>query len=132
MSFFGKEYKYESEENFGDFLKAVGLPDEEIAKFLQFKPVSKIEQDGDEYVYTTVSPAGTKVTKFKSGVEFEDVIKEGFPIKTTYTVDGNKVTQEINTEKGNATFVREFSDDALVVTITADKWDGTAKRFYKA
>ncbi|MBN4658833.1 hypothetical protein H4F31_24115, partial [Escherichia coli] len=132
MSFYGKEYKYESEENFGDFLKAVGLPEEEVQKFLQFKPTAKIEKNGDEYSYTSISPAGTKVTKFKSGVEFEDTIKEGFTVKTTYTVNGNKVTQVINSDKGTATFDREFSDDALVVTITASAWGGTAKRFYKA
>ena len=33
---------------------------------------------------------------------------------------------------GVATFKREYNGDDLVVTVTLDKWDGAAKRYYKA
>ncbi|CAB3222165.1 unnamed protein product [Arctia plantaginis] len=130
MSFFGKTYVYEGHEKFDEFLKSAGLTDEEVAKYLQAKPTSKVEKDGDSYVYTTVSPGGPKVVKFQSGVEFDDTLRGG-PIKTVYTVDGNKITQVIKSDKGTGTFVREYSDDKLVVTITSSTWDGTAKTFYK-
>ncbi|CAH1640971.1 unnamed protein product [Spodoptera littoralis] len=53
-------------------------------------------------------------------------------IKTTYTVDGNVVTQNITAPQGTAVFKREYNGDELVVVITGDKFDGVAKRYYKA
>ncbi|PZC73093.1 fatty acid-binding protein 2 [Helicoverpa armigera] len=133
MAFLNKNYSFVKQENFDGFLKAVGIPDDKIAKLVNFAPDQKIVQDGDSYVIHTAGPEGPKQVKFKSGVEFDDVIGiEKTPIKTTYTLDGNTLTQKITADKGSAVFKREFVGDELIVTITTDKWDGVAKRWYKS
>ncbi|KAF9787662.1 hypothetical protein SFRURICE_017373 [Spodoptera frugiperda] len=125
MSFLNKNFKFVKQENFDGFLRAVGLPEEKIAQILKYSPDQKLVQDGDSYTYITNGPEGVKEIKFKSGVEFED-------IKTTYTVDGNVVTQNISAPQGTAVFKREYNGDELTVVITGDKFDGVAKRYYKA
>ncbi|CAH0595091.1 unnamed protein product [Chrysodeixis includens] len=133
MSFLGKNYSFVSHENFDGFLKAVGVPDDKVQLLLQSKPSQKLVQNGDSYTYINNTETGPKETTFKSGVEFDDTIGvDNTPIKSKYVVDGNKVTQTIVTDKGTATFVREYNGDDLVVTITSSLWDGVAKRIYKA
>ncbi|KAF9787663.1 hypothetical protein SFRURICE_017374 [Spodoptera frugiperda] len=133
MAFLGKTYKFVSQENFDAFLKVVGVPDEKIPAILKFAPDFKLSKDGDTYIYSTVRSSGPTEVKFQSGVEFDDVIGEDkTPVKSTYTVDGNTVTQVIKSDRGSASFKREFNGDDLLLTITVDKWDGQAKRFYKA
>ncbi|CAH0696583.1 unnamed protein product [Spodoptera exigua] len=133
MAFLGKTYKFVGQENFDAFLKVVGVPDEKIPDVLKFAPDFKLTKDGDTYTYASVRSSGPTEVKFKSGVEFDDVIGEDkTPVKSTYTVDGNTVTQVIKSEKGSATFKREFNGDDLVLTMKIEKWDGEAKRFYKA
>ncbi|KAM3963901.1 fatty acid-binding protein 1-like [Aphomia sociella] len=76
MSFLGKEYKLEKEENFDGFLASIdGISAEDRAKFAHYKPTQKLEKDGDSYKYTTVSPRRPKLSpsnpvwklKMKSG-----------------------------------------------------------------
>ncbi|KAJ0173161.1 hypothetical protein K1T71_011337 [Dendrolimus kikuchii] len=53
--------------------------------------------------------------------------------KTTVIVDGNTVTQVSKFPDGKIlTFKGEYSGDDLVITLTNSKWDGVAKRYYKA
>ncbi|XP_026728033.1 fatty acid-binding protein 2-like [Trichoplusia ni] len=133
MSFLGKTYTFVSHENFDGFLKAVGVPEDKIPIFLKSKPSQRLEKNGDSYTYYTNSESGPKETTFKSGVEFDDTIGvDNTPIKSKYVVEGNKVTQTIVTDKGTASFVREYNGDDLNVTITSSLWDGVAKRVYKA
>ncbi|XP_013184127.2 fatty acid-binding protein 1 [Amyelois transitella] len=132
MAFLGKEYKQVKDENFEAFLKAVGVPDAEVAKLAQYKPTSKLEKEGDTYVYTTTTPTKTKVVKFTPGVEQDEEIREGLVVKSTYTIDGNVLTQVIKHDDKVSTFKREFNGDQLVVTITANFWDGVCHRYYKA
>ncbi|KAH9637768.1 hypothetical protein HF086_007797 [Spodoptera exigua] len=120
MAFLNKNYKFVSQENFDAFLKASGVPDDKIEKTLKYTPDQKIVKDGDTYTYIVSGALGTKEIKFKSGV------------KSTIVVDGNTVTQTAKGAAGVATFKREYNGDDLVVTVTLDKWDGAAKRYYKA
>ncbi|KAJ8712732.1 hypothetical protein PYW08_008036 [Mythimna loreyi] len=133
MSFLGKNYTFVKQENFDGFLRSAGVAEEKIEATAKFAPDQKLVKDGDTYTYITATPEGPSERKFKSGEEFDDVIgSDKTPIKSTYVVDGNTVTQTIVSPAGTATFKREYSGDELVVTITSDKWDGVAKRFYKA
>ncbi|KAJ8711069.1 hypothetical protein PYW07_008311 [Mythimna separata] len=133
MSYLNKTYSFVKQENFDGFLRAVGLPEDKIEQVLKFSPDQKLTKDGDTYTYHTHGFEGPKEVKFQSGVEFDDVIgADKTPIKTTYVVDGNTVTQTITAAQGNATFKREYIDDDLIVTITGNKFDGVSKRYYKA
>ncbi|CAH0595094.1 unnamed protein product [Chrysodeixis includens] len=132
MSFFGKEYKFVSQENFEEFVNSLGLTPEQSQGFLNYKPSQKYEKDGDSFVYTSSTAGGQTQNKFQSGVEFEES-NAGRKCKTVYTVDGDTVTQVQKYEDGTTfTFVRQFSGDDMTVTVTSSKWDGVARRFYKA
>lgn len=48
---------------------------------LEYKPSFKITKDGDTYTLTTTTPEKTKETKFKSGVEFDEMIREKIPVR---------------------------------------------------
>ncbi|XP_059052090.1 fatty acid-binding protein 1-like [Achroia grisella] len=133
MAFLGKQYKYESEENFEAFLNAIDIPAEDKAKAALYRPTQLLEKDGDTYKYTTIIPQRTKTVTFQSGVEFDYEIKEGITIKSLFTVDGNTVTQVFTDPKGrSATFKREYNGDKLKVTVTTSVWDGVAYRYYSA
>ncbi|XP_075984148.1 uncharacterized protein LOC142981893 [Anticarsia gemmatalis] len=133
MSFLGKEYHFVKQENFEDFLRFIRVPEDKFAAILSFTPASKFVKDGDTYTYHTKHPDGPKAVSFKSGVQFDDVIgPQKMAIKNTYVVDGDTVTQTMVSEKGKGVFKREYSGDEMVLTITAEGWDGAAKRYYKA
>ncbi|XP_022831896.1 fatty acid-binding protein 2-like [Spodoptera litura] len=133
MAFLNKTYKFVSQENFDAFLKASGVPADKIEKTLSYTPDQKIVKDGDTYNYIVSGALGTKEVKFKSGVEFDDKLgTEQTPVKSTIVVDGNTVIQTAKGATGVATFKREYNGDDLVVTVTLDNWDGSAKRYYKA
>ncbi|KAL0818369.1 hypothetical protein ABMA28_008846 [Loxostege sticticalis] len=132
MAYLGKEFKVVKEENYDEFIKSLQLPEEDTAKYIAYKPTTKLEKDGDTYKSTATTPAGAKVTTFKSGVEFEEEVRPGLTIKSKYTVDGDTITQEITRDGKTATFKREYKDNELTVTITANFWDGKAVRYYKA
>ena len=51
-----------------------GVPQERVDQLIKFGPPQKLVKDGDSYTYITVTPEGPQETKFKSGVEFDDVI----------------------------------------------------------
>lgn len=57
-----------------------GLPADQVAKFLEFKPSSKLVLNGDTYTYISTTAEGTKETSFKSGVEFDDKIQDKIPV----------------------------------------------------
>ncbi|XP_075983957.1 fatty acid-binding protein 2-like [Anticarsia gemmatalis] len=134
MSFLGKEYRFVKQDNFDGFLKFVGVPDDKLPQISAFAPPMKFEKSGDSYTYTSKNPDGSpSVTTFKSGVEFDDTIgPEKMPMKNTFIVDGNTVTQKMKSEKGNAVITRDYSGDEVVLTIKVEGWDGVAKRMYKA
>ncbi|CAH1640975.1 unnamed protein product [Spodoptera littoralis] len=134
MSFLNKNYKFVSQENFEGFLKAVGVAEDRFEQLMKFAPDQKLTKDGDTYTYYNVTPEGPQEVKFKSGVEIDELIgSTKMPVKSTYVVEGDTMTQTVKSvERGVAVFKREYNGDDLIVTITLDKWDGVAKRFYKA
>ncbi|XP_026066362.1 fatty acid binding protein 1-A, liver [Carassius auratus] len=91
MDFSGK-YQLESHENFEAFMKAVGLPDDEIEKGKDIKSISEIHQDGVDFKVTVT--AGTKVVlySFTVGEECELETFTGEKAKSVVQMDGNKLT----------------------------------------
>ncbi|OXB59253.1 hypothetical protein ASZ78_016888 [Callipepla squamata] len=58
MSFTGK-YELQSQENFEPFMKALGLPDDQIQKGKDIKSISEIVQNGNKFKITVTT--GSKV-----------------------------------------------------------------------
>ncbi|XP_031764350.1 fatty acid-binding protein 1-like [Galleria mellonella] len=133
MSFLGKTYRAGSEENVEAFVKVLGLPAEMTAKLVQYKPDQKFEKDGDAYKHTVITANKVKEIRFKSGETYDDKLRDLIPVKITYTVDGDTITQVIKDDEGRSgTFKMEFSGDTMKATVTASFWDGTAVRHYSA
>ncbi|XP_052413915.1 fatty acid binding protein 1-A, liver isoform X2 [Carassius gibelio] len=91
MDFSGK-YQLESHENFEAFMKAVGLPEDEIEKGKDIKSISEIHQDGADFKVKVT--AGTKVVlySFTVGEECELETFTGEKAKSVVHMDGNKLT----------------------------------------
>ncbi|CAG4932601.1 unnamed protein product [Colias eurytheme] len=133
MSFFGKMYKLDRSENFEAFAESLKLSPEQTQAFLNSKSSQKLDKDGDEYIITTVYDGQSFENKFKSGVEFDEILRPEVTAKSVITVEDNKLTHVQTFEDGNSiTYVREYSPEELVVTITSNFWSGTAKRFFVA
>ncbi|CAG4932596.1 unnamed protein product [Colias eurytheme] len=135
MSFFGKMYKLDRSENFEAFVECYKLSPELTHEFINSNLSEKLDKDGDEYTITTIYKEGQSFeNKFKSGVKFDEIPRPGVIIpNSVITVDGNKFTHVQAFEDGNSiTYVKEYSPEELVVTITSNFWPGTAKRFFVA
>ncbi|CAG4932610.1 unnamed protein product [Colias eurytheme] len=133
MAFVGKSYVLDRTENFDEFVKSLKIPDDLADLIIKAKAKQTLEKNGDEYVLTSVYNERTMVSKFKNGVEFDETVGPKGKAKTTFTVEGDKVTQVQKFPDGNTiTLVREYYPDKIEATITTNFWPGTAKRFYVA
>ncbi|KAB0386508.1 hypothetical protein FD755_001464 [Muntiacus reevesi] len=71
MAFTGK-YEIESEKNYDDFMKRLGLSSDTIEKGRNFKVVSEIKQDGQNFTWSQHYPGGHSISNsFTVGKETE-------------------------------------------------------------
>ncbi len=75
-------------------------------------PVVELTCEGDEYTFTTTTMLKTTTIKFKLGEEFEEERGDGAKVKSTITMDGNKMTHVMKGEP-ESTIVREFNGDEM-------------------
>ncbi|CAG9559237.1 unnamed protein product [Danaus chrysippus] len=133
MAFLGITYSLDRDENFDKFVDSLEIPEDKKQLLLSFKPSQSIRKEGDAYVLNTTSPGGgSKDLKFQDGVEFDEEVAPGVVAKSTFKVEGNVVTQVQNLGDLVLTYKREYSNDQLVVVLSSSKWDGVARRYYKA
>lgn len=92
-------------------------------------PVCYLEQHGDEYHYYNESTFKTYCLKFKLGEEKEQETADGRTVLTTFTLDGNTLTQ-VEKCKKNSVLIRVFSETEMIATSTYG--DVTSTRVYKA
>lgn len=129
MAWEGKKYKLEKSENFDEYMKSIGVGFVLRKMANTLHPVVTLEKHGDEYSFSTVSSFKSSIMKFKPGEEFDFETMDGRKVKSTVTIDGNKMTQ-IEIGEKRAEIIREFSETELVVTMKIN--DIVAKRWYKA
>ncbi|NWY90578.1 FABPL protein, partial [Loxia curvirostra] len=125
MSFTGK-YELQHQENFEPFMKALGLPEDQIQKGKDLKTISEIVQDGKKFTITIT--AGSKVIKnqFTVGEESEIEMLNGEKAKVIVQMEGNnKLVTEVKGMKS----VTELNGDTLSYTMTMG--DLTMKRVSK-
>ncbi|XP_009096822.1 fatty acid-binding protein, liver [Serinus canaria] len=125
MSFTGK-YELQRQENFEPFMKALGLPEDQIQKGKDLKSVSEIVQDGKKFMITI--NAGSKVIKnqFTLGEESEIEMLNGEKAKVVVQMEGNnKLVTEVKGMKS----VMELNGDTITYTVTMG--DLTMKRVSK-
>ncbi|KOB65681.1 Allergen [Operophtera brumata] len=95
-------------------------------------PVAELTLENDVYTLTMVTTLKTVKLTFKVGEEFEEERADGVTVKSVVTIEGNKIIQiQIEDSGRKSTHIREFTPDCLIVTTTAEGWDGTCIRVYE-
>ncbi|NXQ80872.1 FABPL protein, partial [Nyctibius grandis] len=125
MSFTGK-YQLQSQENFEAFMKALGLPDDQIQKAKDIKSVSEIVQDGKNFKVTVTTGSKVLHNEFTIGEECEMEMLTGEKVKAIVQMEGNN--KLIATLKGLKS-VTELNGDTITHTLTMG--DLTCKRISK-
>lgn len=75
-------------------------------------PTVELVKDGDEYSFNTTSTFKNTTIKFKLGEEFDEETLDGRKVKSTMTLDGNKLVQDQKGDKAHQ-IIREFTDTDL-------------------
>ncbi|NXQ16868.1 FABPL protein, partial [Peucedramus taeniatus] len=125
MSFAGK-YELQYQENFEPFMRALGLPEDQIQKGKDLKSISEITQDGKKFTVTVTT--GSKVVKnqFTIGEESEIEMLNGEKAKVVVHMEGNnKLVTEVKGMKS----VTELNGDTITYSMTMG--DLTLKRVSK-
>jgi len=91
------------------------------------KPTLIITIDGDTWTMKSETTFKTTKVEFKVGVEFDETTADDRKMKTTFTLDGDKLTQD---QKGEipSVIIREVNGDKMTVTCKAK--DVVATRHY--
>jgi len=129
-AFLNKKYKLATSENFDEYMKAlgVGLVTRKMGNTVS--PVVELKKEGDVYTLTSSSTFKTTVISFEPGKEFDEETADGRKVKTTMTIDGNKLTQVQKGVDRTTTIVREFTADEMKAVMPVD--DIICTRIYKA
>ncbi|XP_065592034.1 fatty acid-binding protein, liver isoform X1 [Cyrtonyx montezumae] len=88
MSFTGK-YELQSHENFEPFMKALGLPDDQIQKGKDIKSISEIVQNGNKFKITVTTGSKVMSNEFTIGEECEMELLTGGKAKCVVNMEGN-------------------------------------------
>ncbi|XP_071375934.1 gastrotropin-like [Centroberyx affinis] len=87
MAFTGK-YQLESQENYEEFLEAIGL----LNAKTDYKVVTDVVQDGNDFTWTQTIPNRTWSNKFTVGQECELETMTGAKFKAPVTMEGGKIS----------------------------------------
>ncbi|ERE69057.1 gastrotropin isoform X2 [Cricetulus griseus] len=91
MAFSGK-FEIESEKNYDEFMKRLGLPADVIEKGRNFKIITEIQQDGQDFTWSQSYSGGNIMTnKFTIGKESEIHTMAGKKFKATVKMEDGKV-----------------------------------------
>ncbi|XP_067842923.1 fatty acid-binding protein 1, liver-like [Heptranchias perlo] len=114
MDFTG-QYELQSQENVELFMKALGVPDDMIEKIKDLKSVTKIVQNGKDFIVAIQTGNQVLVNNFTLGHETHVETPAGEKVKAVMNLEGeNKLV--VNTKI--ITSVAEFNGDQLTNTIT--------------
>merc|ERR1711973_119886 len=114
-------YKLVDSVNFDDFMKAIGVGMVMRGMASKAKPDIVFSINGDEYCMKTVSSIRTTELPFKLGTPLKETTLDGREAETTFTLDGDVLTQVQKCSKGpHVTYTRTFTDEGLVAVCEAD------------
>lgn len=124
---FAGTWNLQSSENFDDYMKAVGVGAIMAKLGSTAKPTLIITVTGDHWTLKSETTFKTTKVEFQLGVEFDETTADDRKMKTTFTLDGNKLTQD---QKGEipSVITREVNGDKMLVTCKAK--DVVATRHY--
>ncbi|XP_075054196.1 fatty acid-binding protein, liver [Mixophyes fleayi] len=113
MAFSGTWNVY-AQENYENFLRAVGLPEDIIKVAKDVNPVIEIQQNGNDFVVTSKTPKQSQSNSFTVGKESEITSVGGKKIKVTVHLDGGKLT----CKNDKFSHIQEINGDEMVESIT--------------
>ncbi|XP_063301424.1 gastrotropin-like [Pelobates fuscus] len=90
MSFTGR-YELESQENYDDFMKLIGIPAETIEKGRNFKFTTEVAQNGNTFTWSQIYPGHTMTNNFTVGQESEMQTMSGKKFKAVVKLEGGKL-----------------------------------------
>jgi len=123
-------YDMTDSENFDEFMKALGVGMIMRKMGNSMKPSISFTLAGDTYTMKTSSSVKTTEVQFVLGKPFKETTMDGREAETTFTLEGNVLTQKQVAAKGpSATYVRTFTDSSLVAVCECDGVKST--RTYK-
>ncbi|XP_051729046.1 fatty acid-binding protein 10-A, liver basic [Ctenopharyngodon idella] len=112
---FSGSWKLCEQENPEAFLRAISAPEIYIKMMKEVKPVTTIQQNGDEFSICVKTPLRSNTNTFTIGTEAEFNTMDGKKIKATARlVDGKIVI-----ESDKFTHVREIQGEEMIETLTA-------------
>ncbi|KAM6967799.1 fatty acid-binding protein 10-A, liver basic [Aplochiton taeniatus] len=113
MAFSGTWQVY-AQENYEEFLRAIALPEDVIKIAKDIKPVTEIQQNGNDFVITSKTPGKSVTNSFTIGKEAEITTMDGKKLKCIVKMDGMKLM--CNTEKFS--HVQELKGGEMIETLT--------------
>jgi len=128
--FVGKWNLVESE-NFDAYMKQVGVGWATRTMAAKLKPVLEVTVNGNHVKMTSTSTFKTVVTEFDLGVEFDEETADGRKMKSTFTLEGDKLVQVQNPVSAGdkaSHFVRYVEGDNLIMEMESE--GVKAKRIY--
>ncbi|XP_043940781.1 fatty acid-binding protein 1, liver-like [Protopterus annectens] len=115
MAFTGK-YEMESQENFEQFMKIAGLPDDLIERGKDLKSITEIQQNGNTFKIVVTTGAHVITNNFTIGEEAEFEMINLEKVRAVANLEGgNKLVVVL---KG-VTTISELSGDKLIDTVSA-------------
>ncbi|XP_056413009.1 fatty acid-binding protein, liver [Hyla sarda] len=103
-----------AQENYENFLRAVGLPEDVVKVAKDINPVIEIQQNGNDFVVTSKTAKQSNSNSFSVGKESEITSIGGKKIKVTVNLEGGKLIC-----KSDAfSHTQEVKGDEMVETIT--------------
>lgn len=92
-AFLGK-WDMESSENFDEYMKTVGVGTIMAKLGSTAKPTVTFSKEGDTWTMKTETTFKKTKIEFKLNEEFDEETADGRKVKTTITLDGDKLTQD--------------------------------------
>ncbi|XP_040834962.1 retinol-binding protein 5 [Ochotona curzoniae] len=114
-------YRFVSQQNLEDYLKALDIHVAVRKVALLLKPDKEISQQGDRMTVKTLSPFRSYVMEFKVGVEFEEDLKavDGRKCQTTVTWEGEQLVCVQKGEVPNRGWRHWLNGEKLHLELTA-------------
>ncbi|XP_018932126.1 fatty acid-binding protein, liver [Cyprinus carpio] len=112
---FSGRWKLYEQENAEDFLRAISAPEIYIKMVNEVKPLTTIQQNGDDFSICVKTPLRSITNSFSIGTESEFSTMDGQKIKATARLIDGKIV--IESEK--FTHVRELEGEEMIETFSA-------------
>ncbi|CAH1375108.1 unnamed protein product [Tenebrio molitor] len=126
------KYQHVKNENFLEYLVAIGVPEDRAKAVDARKPTLEVAVDGNKISVNIINSGEEKVlSTFILDKEVDEAMPNNITLKSTAKLNGDSLTVTSKTPSGEIrSRVYKFSDTELVLTMNNDKGP-EGKRIYK-